>query len=187
MTGRCLAAGRASSPGQYAEVLLQEDTDLLTARFCSRAARDLAQQINDKKNQLRALLRAYNPALCQVFPGSKLHHPAVYALLQQYLFPDEFVQAGAEAMTTILDAHCRYAFGPARPSSSSTFAARPSPARSAESDPPTCTLSPMTSPLQQRKEFFLKTGYALIKDRQKPTAPSVNGAASATPWPWSVK
>ena len=77
--------------GSTPEVLLQDDADLLTARYYSRAARDLAQQINRKKNQLRALLRAYCPPLSQVFPGSKLHHPAVYALLQEHLFPDELV------------------------------------------------------------------------------------------------
>jgi len=97
--------------GSTPEVILQQDTDLLTARYYSRAARDLAQQINRKKNQLRALLRAYCPPLSQVFPGSKLHHPAVYALLQDYLFPKEFVQAGAEALAAILTAHCRHAFG----------------------------------------------------------------------------
>ena len=74
--------------GSTPEVLLQEDVDLLTARYYSRASRDLAQQINRKKNQLRALLRAYCAPLCKVFPGSTLHHPAVYALLQENLFPD---------------------------------------------------------------------------------------------------
>ena len=83
--------------GSTPEVLLQEDADLLTARYYSRAARDLAKQINRKKNQLRALLRAYCPPLCKVFPGGKLHHPAVYALLQENLFPDQFVQAGVNA------------------------------------------------------------------------------------------
>jgi transposase len=96
--------------GSTPEVVLCENTDLLTARFCSRAARDLAQQINRKKNQLRALLRAYNPAISQVFPGAKFHHQAVYALFQHYVFPDECVHAGVEAITAILTAHCRTAF-----------------------------------------------------------------------------
>ncbi len=47
--------------GSTPEVVLSQDADLLSARFCSRSARDLAQQINRKKNQLRALLRAYSP------------------------------------------------------------------------------------------------------------------------------
>jgi len=153
--------------GSTPEVILQEDSDLLTARYYSRAARDLAQQINRKKNQLRALLRAYCPPLNQVFPGSKLHHSAVYALLQEYLFPDEFVQAGGEVLAAILTAHCRHAFGLAE----------------AQRLVETC-LQALTRPIgrdvirhlvhgyiediatfQQRKTFYLKTGYALIENR----------------------
>ena len=97
--------------GSTPEVVLTDDADLLTARICSRAARDLAQHINDRKNQLRSLLRAYNPALCQVFPKAQLHHRAVYALLQHYVLPDEFVAAGPQPIATILCDHCRTAFG----------------------------------------------------------------------------
>lgn len=97
--------------GSTPEVRLTEDADLLTARLCSRAARDLAQQLNRQKNQLRALVRGYNPAISQVFPGAQFHHPAVYALLQRYVFPDEFVAAGVEAVTTLLTQHARTAFG----------------------------------------------------------------------------
>ena len=97
--------------GGTPEATLIEDADLLSARLCSRAARDLAGQINGKKNQLRSLLRAYNPALAHVFPGAKFHHPAVYALLQHYALPEDFVAAGPQATAAILRAHCRSAFG----------------------------------------------------------------------------
>jgi transposase len=97
--------------GSTPEVVLTEDADLLSARLCSRAARDTAQLINRKKNQLRSLVRGYNPVVASVFPGSQFHHPAVYALLQHYLFPDEFVAAGREALTTLLTEHARSAFG----------------------------------------------------------------------------
>jgi transposase len=97
--------------GSTPEVLLTEDADLLTARLCSRAARDLAQQINRKKNQLRSLVRGYNPVLLQVFRGGKFHHPAVYALLERYLFPDEYVVAGVGLLTQLLTEHSRSAFG----------------------------------------------------------------------------
>jgi len=97
--------------GSTPEVVPIENTDLLTARFCSRVVRDLAQQITRKKTQLRALLRAYNPALVQVFPHQQLHHPAVYVLMAQYVFPQEFVLAGVEKITLILEEHCRSAFG----------------------------------------------------------------------------
>lgn len=50
--------------GSTPEVLLTEDADLLTARLCSRAARDLAQPINRKKNQLRSLVRGATTRCC---------------------------------------------------------------------------------------------------------------------------
>jgi transposase len=100
--------------GSTPEVVLTEDADLLSARLCSRAARDEAQSINRKKNQLRSLLRGYNPVLSRVFPGEKLYHPAVYALLQHYVFPEEVVAAGGEALALILTRHSRSAFGAAQ-------------------------------------------------------------------------
>jgi len=83
-----------------------EDADLLTAHFCSRAARDLAQQINRKEHQLRAF-----PAAGLQSAISPVYHQVVYALLKHYVFPDECVEAGVEAITTILKAHCYIAFG----------------------------------------------------------------------------
>jgi len=97
--------------GSTPEVQLCEDADLLSARLCSRAARDLACQINRKKNQLRSLLRAYSPAVNFTFPGAKLHHPAVAALLKQLLFADEFIAAGEDTLTKLLANSCRSAFG----------------------------------------------------------------------------
>jgi transposase len=155
--------------GSTPEVLLQEDADLLTARYYSRAARDLAQQINRKKNQLRALLRAYCPPLSQVFPGSKLHHPAVYTLLQENLFPDEFVQAGAEALATILVAHCDTAFGLAE-AQQLIEASRQTLTRPIGRDAIRHLVQAHTEDIttfQRRKAFYLKTGYALIEERQE--------------------
>jgi transposase len=97
--------------GATPETILSDDPDLQTARLCSRFARELAQQANRKKNQLRSLLRAYNPVLTQVFPRQQLHHPAVYSLLKQYVFPQEYVSAGVDPITAILEEHCRDAFG----------------------------------------------------------------------------
>jgi transposase len=149
------------------EVLLQADADLLTARYYSRAARDLAQQINRKKNQLRALLRAYCAPVCQVFPGAKLHHPAVYALLQEYLIPNEFVQAIAETLATLLTDHCQDAFGLAEAqqlvAASRQAVTRPI-GREAIRSLVHAHIEDITT-FQERKAFYLKTGYALIKDR----------------------
>ena len=116
--------------GSTPEVVLQEDADLLTARYYSRAARDLAQQINRKKNQLRSSAAGLQPSpRARSFPGAQLHHPAVYALLQSYLFPDEFVQAGADALAATLTRPLSHAFGLAsRPNRLvDASAARPSP------------------------------------------------------------
>jgi transposase len=155
--------------GSTPEVLLQDDADLLTARYYSRAARDLAQQINRKKNQLRALLRAYCWPLCQVFPGAKLHHPAVYALLQELVFPNEFVQAGTETLTTILTTHCRDIFGSAE-AQRLVDASRQVITRSIGQDAirrlVRAHIQDITT-FQERKALYLKTGYALIKDRKE--------------------
>jgi transposase len=155
--------------GSTPEVLLPDDTDLLTARYYSRAARDLAQQINRKKNQLRALLRAYCGPVCQVFPGEKLHHPAVYAQLQEHVFPAEFIQAGAEALTTILTAHCRDIFGSAEVNQLLT-ASRQAITRPIGQDAihslVRAHIQDITT-FQERKALYLKVGYALIKDRKE--------------------
>ena len=155
--------------GSTPEVVLSEDTDLLTARFCSRAARDLAQQINDKKNQLRSLLRAYNPALGQVFPRAKLHHPAVYALLKHYLFPDEIAAAGVEEITAVLKKHCRTAFGPEEAEQLVTLC-RHTLTREIGREVTRQRVHHLIEDIrtaQKRKKWFLKTGYGLIEDRME--------------------
>jgi transposase len=155
--------------GSTPEVVLQQDTDLLAARYYSRAARDLAQQINRKKNQLRALLRAYCPPLSRVFPGSKLHHPAVYALLREYLFPEEFVQADAGALAAILTVHCRDAFGMAQ-AQQLVQACQQALTRPVGRDVIRQLVHGYIDDIttfQQRKTSYLKTGYALIENRQE--------------------
>jgi transposase len=162
--------------GSTPEVVLVEDTDLLTARLCSRAARDLAQQINRQKNQLRSLLRAYNPALTQVFPGAKFHHPAVYALLQHYILPDEFVAAGAEPIAAILSAHCRTAFGQAEAERLTTLCRQTLTGQAFPRQIGRQVLCQRVQQLtedlltsQEHKQQFLKTGYRLIEKRPETT------------------
>ncbi len=153
--------------GATPEVVLMEDEDLLTARFCSRAARDLSQQISRKKTQLRALLRAYNPALHHVFPRSKLHHRAVYALLEHYLFPDEFVAADPKAITTILQTHSHSAFGPADTDRLLSLC-RQTLTRPIGRDVIRQRVLHLIDDIrtaQSRKAYFVKTGYRLIENR----------------------
>jgi len=153
--------------GGTPETVLIEDADLLSARLCSRAARDLAGQINDKKNQLRSLLRAYNPALSQVFPGAKFHHPAVYALLQHYVLPEEFVAAGPEAIAAILRAHCRTAFGQ-KEAEYLVALCRQTLTHPIGQEVIQYRVHQLTADIlaaQQHKKQFLKTGYRLIEKR----------------------
>jgi transposase len=167
--------------GGTPETVLSEDADLLTARFCSRAARDLAGQINRKKNQLRDLLRAYNPAISQVFPGSKFHHQAVYALLQQVVFPDECVDAGVEAMTAILEAHCRTAFD-SQHAERLVALCRDTLSRPIGREQIRQRVHHLIDDItacQKRKTYFNKAGYRLIKNR--PETPLLRDATGAGP------
>lgn len=170
--------------GGTPEVIPLDNQDLQTARFCSRVARDLAQQINRKKTQLRSLLRAYNPALAQVFPRQQLHHPAVYALLAQYVFPQEFVAAGVEQLTAMLEAHCRSAFGKeqaeqlvdqcqqvlSRPIGQEVLRQRIQ------------QLCEDVRTARKRQKEYLRTGYRLIADRMETTLlrQSIGAGASNT-------
>lgn len=155
--------------GSTPEVVLTEDAGLLSARLCSRAARDEAQSINRKKNQLRSLLRGYNPVLSRVFPGEKLHHPAVYALLQQSVFPEEFVAAGVEALTRILTQHSRSAFG-AEQAQQLVDQCRGLISRPMRREVVHQRVTDLIAEIRlahQHQQALLKAGYALIQDRSE--------------------
>jgi transposase len=153
--------------GSTPEVQLCQEADLLSARLCSRAARDLAHQISRQKCQLRAYLRAYSPAINHTFPKAKLHHPAVAALLKHYLFADEFIAAGEAELTRLLTENCRSAFGQpeaqqllaysqhviARPIQREVFRLR------------VHYLLDNIRTLKQQQQHFLKLGHRLIKKR----------------------
>jgi transposase len=153
--------------GSTPEVQLCEDAELLSARLCSRAARDLAHQINRKKCQLRSFLRAYSPAVNQAFPKAKLHHPAVVALLKRYLFADEFIAAGEETLTCLLTEHCLSAFDQTDAQHLIAYShhviARPI-EREVLRYRVLGLLDDILS-LKQQQQHFLKMGYRLIKKR----------------------
>jgi transposase len=165
--------------GSTPEVQLCEDADLLSARLCSRTARDLARQVNRKKCQLRAYLRAYSPAVNHTFAKAKLHHPAVAALLKHYLFADEFIAAGEAELTRLLTQHCASAFDQsqaqqliaysqhviARPIQREIFRQR------------IHYLLDDIQTLKQQQQQFLKLGYDLIKKRpETPLVRAIPGA-----------
>jgi transposase len=120
---------------------------------------------------LRALLRAYNPAISQVFPGPKFHHQAVYALLQHYTFPDECVEAGVEAITALLKAHCRTAFGREHAEQLVSLCRKTLTRQIGREEirQRVFHLIDDISTCQERKSYFNKTGYHLIKDRPEAT------------------
>jgi transposase len=91
--------------GSTPESLPLQDQALLAARDCARFVRDTAKAINRKKNQLKAIIRTYNPALYRAFRGSKLYTRAGTALLREYLFPDEIAALGEHALATFLAEH----------------------------------------------------------------------------------
>jgi len=100
-------------------------------------------------------------------------------LLQQYVFPDECVDAGVEVITAILTAHCRTAFDRqhaerlvalcrdtlSRPIGREQIRQR---VHHLVDDITTC---------QKRKTFFNKTGYRLIENR--PETPLLRDATGA--------
>jgi transposase len=129
----------------------------------------LAQQTNRKKSQLRALLRAYNPVLSQVFPHRQLHHPAVYALFQHYIFPQEFVRAGVEKLTEILEQNCRNAFGKEQAQQLVSLCSQVL-TRSAGQEAIRQRIGQLCEDIrttQRRQKDFLRTGYRLIEKRKE--------------------
>jgi transposase len=149
--------------------MLSDDPDLQTARLCSRFARELAQQANRKKSQLRSLLRAYNPVLTQIFPRTQLHHPAVYALLKQYIFPQEFVTAGVDQITAILEENCRDAFGKEQALQLVSLCGQVL-TRSAGQEAIRQRVGQLCEDIQttqRRQKDFLRSGYRLIQNRKE--------------------
>lgn len=91
--------------GSTPESLPLQDQALVAARDCARFVRDTAKAINRKKNQLKALVRTYNPALYRSFRGSKLYTRAGIALLREYLFPHEIAALDENTLSTFLADH----------------------------------------------------------------------------------
>ena len=82
--------------GSTPEAQLGQDVELLEARTCSRFARDIAQEINRKKNQIKSLIRTFNPAFYRASPGAKFWSVPAQNLLKSYIFPEDFIAAGVE-------------------------------------------------------------------------------------------
>lgn len=143
------------------------DEDLLFGRECSRIIRDIAKETNRKKNQYKALIRGFNPALYRAFPGHQLYHKAVLALIQECLFPEEIVATGVEKVTALLSQNSRGRFGQAHAralvEACQTCYARPG--RREVVRQRVLELLEDIQRLEKRKKSYIKMGYAKIEDR----------------------
>lgn len=153
--------------GSTPEAQPGEDLTLLEARTCSRIARDIAREICCKKNQLRSLLRTFNPAFCRAFPGAQFWSASAQALLQHYVFPEEFIQAGVDQLATQLAAGSKGRLGRAKAVSliheCQTCFASPG-----QRDTVRRRVQDLTEDvvrLKQRQQVYLKSGYKLIEQR----------------------
>ena len=98
-----------------------------------------------------------------------MHHPAVYALLQHFVLPDEFVAAGPAPIAAILSDHCRTAFGRLEAEQLVTLC-RQTLARPIGREVIRHRVHQLTQVIltaQQHKQHFLLTGYGLIELRSQ--------------------
>ena len=153
--------------GSTPEAQPGEDLALLEARTCSRFARNIAKEINRKKNQTKSLIRTFNPAFYRAFPKEKFWSAPAQALLKKYIFPEDFIAAGVEQITAELQAASRGTLG--RPEAEAlikgcqTCFASPgqrNPVRQRIAD-----LTEDIARLKKRQRFYLKSGYRGIENR----------------------
>lgn len=168
--------------GSTPECQPSEEEDLLFGRECSRIARDIAKEITRKKNQYKAYLRGFTPALYRCFPGQRLYHQAVYALIRSgCLFPEDLVAAGVDQVTTTLSARSRGRFGSSEAQvlvlDSQQCYARPG--RRQVIRQRVLELIEDIQRLEQRKKTYVKMGYAAIAHR--PVTQVVRQAKGAGP------
>jgi transposase len=152
-----------------------EDLELLAARSYSRFARDTAKEINRKKNQVKALIRAFNPAFYRAFPGAKFWSASAQALLKQYVFPEDFVAAGVEELQAATQGKLSRAQAEALIEGCRTCYATPGqrqPVRQRILD-----LTEDIARLKKRHKSYLNSGYRLIENR--PQTPIVRGVYGA--------
>jgi transposase len=165
--------------GSTPEAQPGEDLELLEARTCSRIARDIADEICRKKNQLRSLMRTFNPAFARSFPGAKFWSAPARALLQRYVFPEDFVQLGVGQLAGELEMASNGRLGRTK-------------AEALIAECQTCYASPGQrqtvrrrvqdllqdiTRLKKRQNTYLKMGYKIIENRPETSlVRSIGGA-----------
>jgi transposase len=152
-----------------------EDLELLEARTCSRFARDIAKEINRKKNQVKSLIRTFNPAFYRAFPKAKFWNAPAQALLSKYVFPEDFIAAGVEEIQAASQGKLSRADAEALIEGCQTCYASPGqrhPVRQRILD-----LTEDIARLKKRQSFYLKSGYRCIETR--PETPLVRAICGA--------
>jgi transposase len=165
--------------GSTPEAQVGEDLDLLEARACSRIARDIAGEICRKKNQLRSLIRTFNPAFSRVFPGAKFWSAPARALLQRYVFPEDLVQLGVDRLADELEMASNGRLGQAKAEVliRECLACYASPGQRDAVRLRVQDLLEDISRLKKRQNTYLKMGYKLIEHRpETPLVRAIGGA-----------
>jgi len=161
--------------GSTPESQLSEDLELLAARSCSRFARDTAKEINRKKNQVKSLIRTFNPAFYRAFPKAKFWNASAQALLKQYVFPEDLIAAGVEELQAVSQGKLSRADAEALIQACQTCYASPG-----QRDPVRQRILDLTEDiarLKKRQNFYLKSGYRRIEHR--PETPLVRAICGA--------
>lgn len=153
--------------GSTPEAQPGEDLTLLEARTCSRIARDIAGEICCKKNQLRSLLRTFNPAFCRAFPKAQFWSASAQALLQNYVFPEDFIQAGVDQIEAELAVASkgRLGRGKAEALIHECQTCYASPGQRETVRRRVQDLTEDITRLKRRQQVYLKSGYKLIEQR----------------------
>lgn len=156
-----------SQPGQ--------DLELLEARTCSRFARAIAKEINRKKNQVKSLIRTFNPAFYRSFPKDKFWSALAQALLKKYIFPEDFIAAGVEELQAASQDKLGRAEAEALIEGCQTCYASPG-----QRHPVRQRIIELTDDiarLKKRQKFYLKSGYGCIENRpETPLVRAIYGA-----------
>lgn len=161
--------------GSTPEAQLRQDLELLEARTCSRFARDIAKEINRKKNQIKSLVRTFNPAFYRAFPGAKFWSAPAQALLQRYIFPEDFIAAGMEELQAASGGKLSRVETEALIEACRTCYASPGQRNSVRQR--IIDLVEDIACLKKRQRCYLKSGYRCIEDR--PETPLVRAICGA--------
>jgi transposase len=161
--------------GSTPEAQVGQNLELLEARSCSRFARDIAKEVNRKKNQVKSLIRTFNPAFYRAFPDAKFWTAPAQALLQNYIFPEDFIAAGMQKVQAATGGKLSRVETEALIEGCQTCYASPGQRHSIRQR--ITDLREDIARLKKRQRFYLQSGYRCIEHRsQTPLVRAIPGA-----------